>query len=57
MLLLLWGMVHPSAVALFPAALIFKPPDLDPNTSVSETRVPCDSARKRCRESDCYAAD
>lgn len=30
----------------FPAALTFKPPDPDPNTSVSETWVPCDSARK-----------
>lgn len=30
----------------FPAALIFKPPDPDPNTSVSETWVPCDSGQE-----------
>lgn len=45
-MLLLSRMVYPSAVALFPAALIFKPPDPDPNTSVSETWVPCDSGQE-----------
>ncbi|KAK5862270.1 hypothetical protein PBY51_017682 [Eleginops maclovinus] len=40
----------PSSGVLFPAALIFKPPDPDPNTSVSGTRVPCDSARNLRRE-------
>lgn len=34
-------MAYPSA-----GALIFKPPNPDPNTSVSGTRLPCDSARK-----------
>lgn len=62
MLLLLSSLrtAYPSAGALFPAALIFKPPDPDPNTSVSGTRVPCDSARKwaeASKENDCYAAD
>lgn len=47
MLLLLSRTVYTSSGALFPAALISKPPDPDPNTSVSGTRVPCDSARKR----------
>lgn len=32
--------------SLFPAALIFKPPDPDPNTSVSGTWVPCDSGQE-----------
>ncbi|KAK5922271.1 hypothetical protein CgunFtcFv8_019548 [Champsocephalus gunnari] len=43
-------MVDPSSGALFPAALIFKPPDPDPNTSVSGTWVPCDSGRNLRRE-------
>lgn len=45
-MLLLLRMLDPSSGALFPAALIFKPPDPDPNTSVSGTWVPCDSGRK-----------
>lgn len=42
-----------------PAVLIFKPPDPDPNTSVSETLVPRDSARKwaeKGSENHFYAA-
>lgn len=55
MLLLLYRAAYPSA-----GALIFNPPDPDPNTSVSGTWVPCDSARKWAgagRENDCDAAD
>lgn len=46
MLLLLSRTVCTSTGALSSTALTSKPPDPDPNTSVSGTQVPCDSARK-----------
>lgn len=46
MLLLSSRTVYTSTGALSSAALTSKPPDPDPNTSVSRTQVPCDSARK-----------
>lgn len=46
--------------SFLPTALIFKPPDPDPNTSVSGTQ--CHVTRpgsgiRQGRENDCYAAD